>query len=472
MAKPKPVKKLSQMTAGERKVRVAKLIQSPGTRSAVPTEYLPENLRKQREMNTRLNAPVVQGSSVTNRDASRQAQAGADVKYGDAIRQQNTGIGQSEQLAKDQAGWFDDYRRALKDAQGDTQQIGQRTTEQIQSLAGALQAPNTAGFSAENMDDASKAAAVRKAILGNLGAVQTAQAGNANSYANQLANVVAPGQKLAAQAQAAGKTKTLRDELAGLLKEQGSYKEQLKGDIAASESKNVLAQQALGLDVSKAQTQAQLDAARIGETSRHNRASEKQDAASVRERAKADGQKINSYGYTNADWAAMTTEQRRKIIQQGKGSPKGKSPYLGTAGQNTFKRSFDSAKATAEKIKGHYNRNELRGLLKNGRQAQTVFLDSKNQPIPNAVTLADARKVDAAAKPVKVPAISPITDDAILSAVLDTVLDGHLSQYTIKKLHKAGIKVNALGVSTKPPRATKVVDDAISSVGQAISGLG
>jgi hypothetical protein len=60
-------------------------------------------------------------------------------------------------------------------------------------------------------------------------------------------------------------------------------------------------------------------------------------------------------------------------------------------------------------------------------------------------SIAAAQKKNPHARPVPVPAVKPITDDAVLSAVLDTVIDGHLSQYTIAKLHKAGIKVNGLG---------------------------
>ena len=444
------MKKLSQMTTEQRKVRVAKLVKNPGTRHAVPTEYLPQAYRQKRELEDRLRAPVVQGSSLTNRDVARQANAGAEVKYGDVIRQGQQSIGQSEQAGKDMAGYFDDYQRKLAEAQGTQAQIGREATAGIGSLAGAFGAPDTAGLSAGNAADATNAATVRKAILANVGAVQTAQAGNANTYANQLANVVAPGQKLAAQAQSAGKTQSLREQLSGLVKEKGTYKQQLQADAVADEGKNVLAQQALGLDVTKAQTQAQQTAAQQAETRRHNKAGET-----------AASQDVNAYGYSKADWAAKTPAERQKIMKDFKNStksPKGKSPWLGTTGQNSFKNDLTAARSVAAKNKDRFTREELSAILTspNGRPAKTMIVDSKTRkPITKdgllIEDLATAKGINSNAVKVTAPAIPRVSNAAAVSAALDDLYDGHLSPVTIQKLHEAGIKVNGLGISTKRP---------------------
>jgi hypothetical protein len=424
-------------------VQIKARLKDPGERSKLADKYLTPAQRQQRAMNTRLNAPVVAGSTLTQRDVARQATAGADVKYGDAIRQQQTGIDQSAQLQKDQAGWFDDYQRKLADAQAGTQQIGAQTTQAIGNLAGAFQAPNTAGFSAGNADDATKAAAVRKAILGNLGAVQAAQAGNANTYANTMANVVAPGQKLSAQAQGAGKTQSLRDQLTGLLKEKGTYKQQLESDAVAAEGKNVLAQQALGLDITKADTQAKQTAAQQTETARHNKASETTAANDPsKKKTQAELDFFNKHGYWPSTGPPST--------------PKGKSPYLGTSGQTSFKNDLSSTRSLVSKYKGQYTRQELASILTSpeGRPATTVYIDPKTRkPIKvNGIPVTDptaAKKQNPDAVKLTLPAIPHVSNSAAISAALDEIYDGHLSPATVRKLHDAGIKVNPLGISTK-----------------------
>jgi hypothetical protein len=439
------MKKLSQMTTAQRKVRVAKLIQNPGTRSKVPDQYLPPALRQQREMNARLNAPVVQGSSLTNRDVSRSATAGAEVKYGEPIRQGQSSIGQSEQAGKDMAGYFDDYQRKVAEAQGATAQIGKDTTAAISGLAGAFGTPDTAGLSAGNAADAGNAAAVRHAILSNLGAVQTAQAGNANTYANQMANVVVPGQKLSAQASAAGKTQSLREQLAGLLKEKGTYKQQLQSDAVADEGKNVLAQQALGLDITKAATDAAAGRATRRETRRSNVASET-----------AATQEVNAYGYSKADWAAKTPAERQKIMKDVKNATKSKAnngvDWVTPTQQSTAQSQIEQAIGYAKSLKGDkYTRAQAVSALTSDQSARAVFDTVKDKKTGKTKQV---RRLNPDGTQVTSGAWSGI-DSALASAALDMAYVGHLSKYTTDKLHTAGIKVGALGLPTRGRRVVK-----------------
>lgn len=439
------MKKLSQMTTEQRKVRVAKLIQKPGTRRAIPTEYLPQAYRQKRELEDRLRAPVVQGSSLTNRDVSRSATAGADVKYGDVIRQGQQSVGQSGQMAKDQAGYFDDYQRKVAEAQGNTERIGRETTAGIGSLAGAFGTPDTAGLSAGNATDATNAAAVRKAILSNLGAVQTAQAGNANEYANKLANVVVPGQQLAARAQSAGKIQSLREQLAGVLKEKGTYRQQLQSDMVADEGKNVLAQQALGLDITKVKTQAQQTAAQQTETQRHNKAGEA-----------ASSQEVNTYGYSKADWAAKTPAERQKIMKDLKGSDgRGKANngagWVTPAKQSEAQSAIERAITYAKSLKGDYGRAEAARALTTTQKGQPIYDTVKDKKTGKTKQV---RRLNPDGTQVVGSSWTGI-DSALASAALDIAYDGHLSKYTTDKLHAAGIKVAALGLPTRGRRVVK-----------------
>jgi hypothetical protein len=472
---------LAKMDPAARAKRIAQLASNPGTRSAIPTKYLPAQYRGKRELNDRLNAPVVQGSSLTNREVAHQARTAADVQYGGALTAQQQTVAQQQQLGKDMAGWFDEYRKGLQQSQANTQQIGDNTTSKIGQLAGAFSAPNTAGFSAENADDATKAAAVRKAILSNSGAVATAQSGAANQYANTLANVVAPTQKLQARSEQAGKVQQALEALTGLNKEKGQYEQQQRGSIASDEAKNVLAAQTLGLDTAKTKAQIALQTAQTGETARHNKASEKNTRTAAERQAQAEAGKVNSYGYTNAAWAAMSTEERRKVIKESKSSGgKSKSPWLGDSQQANFRSTVESTRALIKKFKGQYGRNELGQLLLNGRSAQALIIDSKTRkPIMQdgipVTDLASAKKADPNAIQIKTPAIPKVSGTAAaaaISAALDAEYVGHLSKYTIDKLHTAKIQVEPLGISTKAPKPKKVRVVKGPSSGPFSTGIG
>lgn len=448
--------KKKPLTAG----RISKLASNPGTRAALEDKFLSPAQLKQRQMNKRLDAPIVDGSATTNRDLSRQAQSAATLQFG------GDPVQQAQQLATDRTGWYQQYQDQVNKLRGDVAANGAQAATAAQNITGAVGqlGAQTAVGDGQVRGDADKASAVRQALSASFGAMQASKGQNANNYAANLADVVVPGQKLTAQNVGAAGVKTAKDQLAAFLTK-------YKGDAIAGETtaqadkaKTNLAMQALGLDASKAAITAQQEGARIDETVRHNKTSEVNQANDP------------SKQKTAADLAFFKAHGYYPPTGPPKAAAKGKSGYLAPAGQNTFKRTFDSAVQTATKLNDHYSREELKALLRNGRQATTVFLDpATRKPIPDVYTLADAKKKNPKAMPVSVGAVAPITDEAILSAVLDKVIDGHLSPYTIAKLHKAKIKVNGLGVSTKKPRqtkASKIANDAISSVGSAVSGLG
>lgn len=460
MAKKPPVAKTP--TAAQIKRRLA----NPGERSRLDAKYLTPAQRKQRELNTRLNAPATPGSSMTNRDVAHQADSAVRLQYQPQEQQVQSNIAAREQTEKDVGNWFAKFQDDLRTHATNIQAIGKQGVDSATGLtaaAGGMQAPGGTA----TPDDAN-AAKVRAALAASLGGLANQTAASNNTYADTLANVVAPGQRVVGLMGARKDTMSVRDKLSALKAEEGAANQKFRSDLVGDEAKNVLAQQALGLDVAKTQTQAEQQAARQAETSRHNKASEKQDAASIKARAKADAGKVNQYGYTNADWSAKSTEERRKIIKESKGS-KTKSPYLGTSQQNTFQTTFESTRSVAGKYKDQYSRPELAQILLTGRPASTIYVDKNGKYLPGVSDLSTAHKQGGHA--VKLPAIPKVSNSAAISAALDAIYDGHLSPATIRKLHKAGIKVNGLGVSTKrPSRMATQTADAISSVGTIIGG--
>jgi hypothetical protein len=465
-------------TAAQIKARLA----NPGERARLDAKYLTPGQRKQRELNTRLNAPVTPGSSMTARDVAHQADSAVRLQYAGPEQQVQSNIAAREQTEKDVGNWFAKFQDDLRTHAQNIQSIGQQGVTAATGLtqaAGGMQAPGGTA----TPDDAN-AAKVRAAMAASLGGL-TNQTASANStYADTLANVVAPGQRVVGMMGARKDTMSVRDKLSALKADEGAANQKYRSDLVADEAKNVLAQQALGLDVAKTQTAAQQQQLQLSETSRHNKASEKNTAASRQAQAQANAGKVNQYGYTNGDWARMSTAQRQDVIRRFKNGNGGKpkSPYLAPGSQTSFKRNFDQARTTVASLaETTKDRNVLRGQIKNGRPASTLYVDPKTrQPITAPGTsmpvtdVSAAKKINPNAIQLRVPPIKPITDDVLLSAVLDTVLDGHLSPATIRKLHKAGYKVNSLGVSTKrPSKMATQTADAISSVGNVIgSALG
>lgn len=485
------MKSLEQMTPAERQRRVAELIKNPGTRAAVPTKFLPAAYqqqrqqndpsyaahmralaanpgtrakvdaqyltpaqRQQRALNARLDADVAPG--LTGRDLAHQRTAATTLQFGpDAV-------GRQERINSDMANAWQGYADQVAKGEQDIKDIGTSTGSQIAALVAGMPRQDTTGQSAQNQTDAANGAAVRAAILNNIGAVQRTMAGNANTAASTLAHVIAPAQKLQAIAQGTRDTQDLRDKIAAFQTKFDADTTGAANTSYADQQKTQLALASLGV-TSANNAASNADAtARTSETIRSDKARERQASTDAAARARERASAINQYGYTNAEWAAMTTDQRRKIIASGK-TTRTKSPWLGPSAQTAFESTFESARSTAQKYKGQYSRGELSQLLLNGRSEQSVIIDSKTRaPILQdglpVTDISQARKQDPNAIAIKAPAIAKVSGTgsaAAISAALDAVYDGHLSKYTIDKIHNAKLKVDQLGVPTKPKRVVK-----------------
>lgn len=107
--KPNPRPKRPPLTQG----RISRLLQNPGTRAALADKYLPPAMLAQRQLNRRLNAPVTPGSTMTERDLSRQTRAASDVRYGYPEQQAQQGLQAAQQVQRDVGGYYDQYLREL-----------------------------------------------------------------------------------------------------------------------------------------------------------------------------------------------------------------------------------------------------------------------------------------------------------------------------------------------------------------------
>lgn len=419
---------------------LARALRDPGLRSKLPSSMLTPQLREAR----RLNTPVLPGSSLTNRDVERQVGAATDLQFGP------NAVALQQQRNRDTADWYAQYQRDLQQHAANVGQIGQQAAGQVAGLSQGIRGLGDQALTEQQQREAqnarvtgaqpdgaaqtaSDASAVRQAMVAALGSAEAGRGAARSSYADALANVVAPGQRL--QAQAAGQS-SLRD-LEGKI---GAFKAAKTGDLvdaerkaliaaATEQQKNALALQIAGINADTKTTTASITAQQRAA----DRAAQNANAAASRAVTKR-GQDLS--------------HQDRQASSRSK---KGKSPWLGQASQNTAKDKIDGAVSSIKNLKDSYSQEEVRKLLLNGRAAQTV---------------------DSNGKKVKIPAISRV-DKRWVNVAMDIIYRGYISQANIQALHNAGIKVNQLGYPTKPGKATAkpqtgIVTGAVDAVQGAI----
>jgi hypothetical protein len=313
--------------AAKDKAFLARALKNPGLRAKLDPKFLSAPQRASRTLNARLNAPIVPGSSTTERDLAHEAQAAQTVRYGpqDAALGQQLGVAQ--QTERDTGSLYDQYRQALQQhsanisafqagaqqALGALQQgvtgLGQQSAVQMAQSAAPTQSA-VAAPSGDLATLANQALAVRQAQAGTFGAEQALTGAAANTYADTQANVVAPGQKLGALAQAAGRTRDVRQKQADLATEKGAFNQQFRTERRADEFKNQLAMQTLGINAQKAAVDATATTTRLEQSSPAGKAA----ATAATEEAK----QAAKYGMSTHQWRTLGPSGRANVIAKSK----------------------------------------------------------------------------------------------------------------------------------------------------------
>jgi hypothetical protein len=412
---------------------------------------------KQHQVN---RTPIVPGSSINNKTLATQTRAAMDTKYGPLQAEQGRGVRRAQSAARDvggPGGFYDQYLAQLAQHSQNINAIGQQANAAVGALpaqvtglagadAGSLQGAANAGAAARGMGPAgditgmaSNATAIRQGLVASFGAQQAAQNAAAQTYADTLAHVVAPTEKLAGQAVAQGKIKTARDKVTETKRERGASALAYKTDAKASEAKNVLAAKIAGIS---AETKA--DAA--AETTRAHKANEAIDRA----RIKAEGKKAANaaaaagsksilsgpFAGRSQTWLATATDaQKQRLINAydakhaGKGKGKaGDEPDMLSPGQLGDAMSQGTAALD---------------YVKRAMQGKPFIAGHKPQPRLSR---------GAAEKKVRDYFGSKLSNPFIVRAAADAIKDGHLSAYTVKHLKASGINAEelaaALGTTT------------------------
>jgi hypothetical protein len=440
---------------------------NPGLRAKLDPKYLSGPQAASRALNTRLNAPITAGSTTTERDLAHAAQAATSVKYGPQETQANQLIGTAQQTQRDTGDYYNQYIQQLQQHQSNVAAFQQgaqtalaQTAQGITGLSGQqgaeLQAQATQRAAQQGVAQAgdlsgmaSNAAAVRQALIGSFQAQQAGTGAAANTYADTLANVVAPGQKLSAQAQAAGKVKDAQKKLADLKALEGDYNQTFRDTRRQDEFKNVLAQQTLTGN----QTIA---AGKVAASAAAN------DPATVAAKtsATASASTAAKYGYTAHQWAMLGPTARNKIITDAKKTSSGASDTVYTSGPFAGRKKSEIAAlpdSERRQIVDDYNKGKGgKGTSGKGpdwqpQGQQQTFWNRVDSVVAVANKLGANKDMSQSERKQigdRIMADPKTPGSLAVSVALDKII-GHLSPNNVKRLHDAGYQVKTGGVPTR-----------------------
>jgi hypothetical protein len=389
--------------------------------------------------------------------AYREAQAAATAQFGPqvaAAKQQQTNI----------APWFKDYMARVAGYAQAANQQAQPVIDQAQTYQTGAAAQTAPGLdpNSEAGQQAAQAASGRQALaqLG-LDALNTQNTATQN-YLGGLGTVAA---KELPRAQTAA-----ANALANAKSQRGAAVQNYLTTARQNAQNYQIAEGTLGLNTTKAQADAAIQQASVGERTRHDKAGERNSAAATKfakQKAQQTGYGagrpgLNKFGFTYDQWTAMSPAAQGKA-RAGKDKGSGSSttgPYgvkLATPAQITKAHDrIAQARGYVNDLKnaGGFSRGAIRDLLLRGGKVQVdskLVQTYKTDKNGNPVYGADGKPVKIVKK-VPVTTKEPTVDALYLDAALELAYDGGLSRDVIQRLHKAGYMVNRLGLPLARPR--------------------
>lgn len=437
----------SAKTPGGRAL-LKRALRDPGLRSKLPVNLLPPEVGAQRQLNMRLDAPITQGSSITERTLAREAKAAEQVQYGPQQQALGTQLATAQQVQRDTGSFYDQYlaqlaqnERDVANIQAGAQQALTQVGTGITGLAGtdaaqlqgqANQAAGARGAQAGDLSQmASGATATRQALVGSFQAQQALQGAGANTYASGLANVVGPTQKLSALAQGQRQVGKVQSDITALAGQRGAYNQQYRSQQRAAEGKNVLARQALGLS-------AEAKAATLQESAKKRRSQERQTTARLTSQERQDQARLEA----QARQGSLNRENQRKL-QALRDKAKGSSTALSKQEADDFYAKYGiKPQATAAVARGRDSVASVQNII--SRQKGLPKTAASRAQLYS--TLVAGQTADKKAKQVGIAKQNPLWTDV----ALDLWQYGGITGSTAHKLHLAGYPVKVLGFKNAP----------------------
>jgi hypothetical protein len=490
------VAELNKLKPGQlstaQKSRVARLLSNPGTRHLLADRFLAPAQQQARKTNVFNAAPVVPGSSVTNKDLTGQRDAAAALKYGGAEAQAQRDIASRQAAVGQTGGFFDQYLADLRAHEANTAAINAQTQGAVQGLAGSIQGLGaqtgqniaqgnqslqaaTGVAPASVTQDASNATMLRQALTASFGAMLAGQGANAQGYADTLAHVVGPGQKLQGVVRAQGDVTKAMQARSDLAKEKGSFEQQFEDEFKNNEAKNVLAGQIAGVKTQQEQEKIDIakglagvtaidKATRAQETARHNRAAEanthRATTVSARNAAtRRDAQNREIYtsgpfaGKSKNDIQGMSPKARQQLVDK-YNRTKGKAADPATQAAKDFQAKYGVKPVGTVQINNATDSiSQAASWIRKVQQSNPGM--SLGQ-IGQLLSSGQAKSKDSVAIPKQ--------NTLFVRVAMDLAQYGGITPATADRLHHAGYSVSALRLKNAPKPST--------TAGQLVPGVG
>lgn len=314
--------------------RVKQLASNPATRGLVDTALLERfgygAQSQQRALNTRLNTPVVSGSTMSNRDLAHEANANVMAQYGP----QKAVLGRQEQAIP---AYYAAYVKALQQDQQAALQQGTQSANAVNSFySSGPQAPGSPQ-----------------------GQIGQAQAGTAQLLGQTQANLQGTLQS-AAQSGALQALNAVKAKQADLAAQMGAANVEYRGKRRSEELQNVSTYALAGGKLAASQDKARTDfiakfgisPERFRSMSPAERLKTIKTSAGAAHPAKPTPDAPFKYGYTKKEWLALPLSKRQEITKAnskngGKNSDKdayGNTPLQVRTHQSTYQKVFRIAK--------------------------------------------------------------------------------------------------------------------------------
>jgi hypothetical protein len=326
---------------------------SPPPATAPPA---PKPKAKAKKLN--LNKPLVAGSNVTLGDVLKAATAAAKVEFGGQLGEAQKNLGGAKAFATDlggPGGFYDQYlaklqqhatnvnatgqaaSTAIQGLQAGVTGLGQQTLAPIQGQANAQAAATGMGPAGDLTGLADQALGVRQALVTAFGTGQAARNKAAEDYADALANVVGPQEKLGGITQARGKVEEARKNVQTVRGQIGAFKTKYISEAKDEATKNVIAEATL-----EGKTASELAKTTAAKTNSYG----------------PGGVKQNKYGFTYDEWQKLP-DKTRNDYRTGKNKPKGPAKVQtgygpGLPGNNEYGFTYDQWTALPTKTQNDY----------------------------------------------------------------------------------------------------------------------
>jgi hypothetical protein len=203
--------------------------------------------------------------------------------------------------------WYGDFLKTIQGATATTATNAANVTAQQAQQAQATEDQAKAyGLAPQASPEAGQAALSRRAGADSFGALLATQGASAVNLMGTR-QVAAGASRVQAHKDESAHARAIREAFGDLARNKGAFKTKYVADAEDAAWRKQLEAKGFGIDL-----------ARLEQQEREDLRDHRDAAADRRSDRTADARDVNQWGYTNAEWRAMSPEQRQRIIREQK----------------------------------------------------------------------------------------------------------------------------------------------------------